>query len=58
MAADPIVQYMTKQQLEKAINQARKEMQDAAKKLDFMQAAAFRDELLKLEEILKEKHPN
>lgn len=58
MAADPIVQYMTKQQLEKAINQARKEMQDAAKKLDFMQAAAFRDELLKLEEILKEKYPN
>ena len=58
MAADPIVQYMTKQQLEKAINQARKEMQDAAKKLDFMQAAAFRDELLKLEEILKGKYPN
>ena len=58
IAADPIVQYMTKPQLEKAINQARKEMQGAAKKLDFMQAAAFRDELLKLEDILKEKYPN
>ena len=58
IAADPIVQYMTKPQLEKAINQARKEMQEAAKKLDFMQAAAFRDELLKLEDILKEKYPN
>ena len=58
IATDPIVQYMTKPQLEKAINQARKEMQEAAKKLDFMQAAAFRDELLKLEDILKEKYPN
>lgn len=58
LAADPIVQYMTKQQLEKAINQARREMQESAKKLDFMQAAAFRDELLKLEEIMKEKYPN
>ena len=58
IAADPIVQYMTKPQLEKAINQARKEMQEAAKKLDFMQAAAFRDELLKLDDILKEKYPN
>ena len=57
LAADPIVQYMTKQQLEKAINQARREMQESAKKLDFMQAAAFRDELLKLEEIMKEKYP-
>lgn len=54
-AADPVVQYMTKDQLQKSIEQTRKLMQEAAKKLDFIEAAQYRDELLKLEEPLKEK---
>ena len=53
-AADPVVQYMTKGQLQKSIEQTRKLMQEAAKKLDFIEAAQYRDELLKLEELLKE----
>lgn len=54
-AADPIVQYMSKEQLQKSINRSRKLMQEAAKKLDFIEAAQYRDELLRLEEQLKEK---
>lgn len=55
IAADPIVQYMTKPQMEKAIERTRKLMQEAAKKLAFIEAAQYRDELLKLEDILKER---
>lgn len=54
-AADPIVQYMSKDQLQKSINRTRKLMQEAAKKLDFIEAAQYRDELLRLEDVLKEK---
>ncbi len=54
-AADPIVQYMSKEQLQKSINRTRKQMQEAAKKLDFIEAAQYRDELLRLEEMLKAK---
>ena len=54
-AADPIVQYMSKEQLQKSINRTRKLMQEAAKKLDFIEAAQYRDELLKLEDLLKDK---
>lgn len=57
MAADPVVQYMSKVQLEKSIEQTRKLMREAAKKLEFIEAAQYRDELLKLEDILKEKWP-
>ena len=55
IAADPIVQYMTKPQMEKAIERTRKQMQEAAKKLEFIEAAQYRDELLRLEDILKER---
>ncbi len=54
-AADPIVQYMSKEQLQKSINRTRKLMQEAAKKLDFIEAAQYRDELIRLENLLKEK---
>ncbi len=47
--------YMSVPQLEKAIKQMRKRMQEAAKKLDFIEAAQYRDEIIKLEERLKEK---
>ncbi|KAA6325530.1 UvrABC system protein B [termite gut metagenome] len=55
IAADPIVQYMSKAQLEKSIERTRRLMRDAAKKMEFIEAAQHRDELLKLEELLKEK---
>ena len=55
IAADPVVQYMNKSQMEKSIERTRKLMQQAAKKLEFIEAAQYRDELLKLEDLLKEK---
>lgn len=55
LAADPVVQYMSKQQLEKAIEQTRKKMQQAAKDLDFLMAAHHRDEMFALQEVLKTK---
>ncbi|KAA6306702.1 hypothetical protein EZS27_041636, partial [termite gut metagenome] len=55
LAADPIVQYMSKAQLEKSIERTRRLMRDAAKKMEFIEAAQYRDELLKLEELLREK---
>ena len=54
-AADPIVQYMTKPQMEKTIERTRKLMQEAAKKLEFIEAAQYRDELLKLEDMMTER---
>ena len=55
LAADPVVQYMNKVQLEKAIERTKKQMMEAAKNLDFLEAAQFRDELIKLEDLLKAK---
>lgn len=55
IAADPVVQYMTKPALEKAIAKTKKAMQEAAKKLEFLEAAQLRDELIKLEDLLKNK---
>jgi excinuclease ABC subunit B len=46
---------MTKPQMEKAIERTRKQMQEAAKKLEFIEAAQYRDELLRLEDMLKER---
>ncbi|MGN0049530.1 MAG: excinuclease ABC subunit UvrB [Bacteroides sp.] len=54
-AADPIVRYMSREQLQKSIERARKLMQEAAKRLDFIEAAQYRDEILKMEELLQEK---
>jgi len=55
IAADPVVQYMTRAALEKAITKTKKTMQDAAKRLEFLEAAQLRDELIKLEDLLKAK---
>ena len=55
IAADPVVQYMSKEGLEKSIAKTKKSMQKSAKELDFLQAAQFRDEMYKLEKLLKEK---
>lgn len=56
VAADPVVRYMTKDELKKNIEHTRKLMYDAAKATDFLIAAQYRDELLKLEELYKEKY--
>ncbi len=53
VAADPVVQYMSRADIEKSIKNARRRMEEAAKKLDFIEAAQWRDEMLQLEELLK-----
>ena len=55
IAADPAVQQMNAADLQKLIDKTKKAMQSAAKKMEFIEAAQYRDELLKLEEILKGK---
>ncbi|HNI44529.1 MAG TPA: UvrB/UvrC motif-containing protein, partial [Chitinophagales bacterium] len=55
LAADPVVQYMSKAQLEKAIEAAKKDMQKAAKALDFIEAARLRDEMYALQQVFKDK---
>lgn len=55
LVADPVVQYMNRSQLEKTIERTKKQMAEAAKKLDFIEAAQFRDELVKLQELLETK---
>lgn len=52
LAADPVVKSMTPQALEKAIEHTRRLMEKAAKDLNFIEAAQYRDELLKLEKQL------
>jgi excinuclease ABC subunit B len=49
IAADPVIAYMNLEQLEKTIAYTRKEMEKAAKELDFIEAARLRDELYALE---------
>lgn len=56
-AADPIVAYMSKDQLQKSIQKTKKSMEKAAKEMDFMEAARLRDELFSLEKLLEEKFP-
>jgi excinuclease ABC subunit B len=55
VAADPVVQYMGREALEKAIEKTKKTMQKAAKELDFIEAARLRDEMYALQELLKKK---
>ncbi len=55
LVADPIVQYMSRAQLEKAIEKTKKQMTEAAKKLEFLEAAQYRDELIKLQDLLSTK---
>jgi len=46
---------MSKEGLEKAIDKAKKQMEKAAKELDFIEAARFRDEMFALQELLTSK---
>jgi excinuclease ABC subunit B len=53
IAADPVVQYMPKEELEKLADKTRKEMEKAAKDLDFIEAARLRDEWYALKDLMK-----
>ena len=55
VAADPVVQYMTKRQLQKAIEKTKKSMLTASKNMDFLEAAQLRNELFKLQELANQK---
>ncbi len=54
-AADPVIQYMTREQLEKSIAETTRQMKAAAKELDFLQAAQYRDEIVRLQKQLELK---
>ena len=55
MVADPIVERMTRPQLEKSIAETTRLMKEAAKNLDFLQAAQYRDEIIRLQKELELK---
>jgi len=55
IAADPVIRYMNREALEKAIEKTRKNMEKAASELDFIEAARFRDEISDLQKLLKSK---
>ncbi len=55
IAADPVVAYMTQEQIKKAIDKTKKQMEQAAGKMDFMEAARLRDEMYELEKLLKKR---
>lgn len=54
-AADPIVKRMSRKQLEKSIADTTELMKEAAKQLDFLQAAQYRDEIVRLQSLLDEE---
>lgn len=55
LAADPVMAYLTKDELVKMVDQTRKAMEKAAKELEFMEAARLRDEYLALQKMLNDK---
>ncbi len=56
IAADPVIQYMSKEALEKAIEKSRSFMEKAASELNFVEAARFRDEMADLQKLLHSKN--
>lgn len=54
MVADPVVEYLSADKLQKLIQETRKKMEKAARELDFMEAARLRDEMFLYEERLKD----
>jgi excinuclease ABC subunit B len=53
LAADPVVMYMNKDQLQKTIQQTRRSMEKSAKELNFPEAARLRDEMQELQKLLE-----
>ncbi|MBE6304401.1 MAG: excinuclease ABC subunit UvrB [Bacteroidales bacterium] len=58
IAADPVVRYMTPDAMRKNIEKLKQQMMQAAKKMDFLEAARLRDEMLMMEDALKDKEVN
>ncbi|HPF94252.1 MAG TPA: helicase-related protein, partial [Tenuifilaceae bacterium] len=56
IAADPVVQHMSTVALQKAMDKAKKAMEAAAKQLDFIEAARYRDEMIALQELANSKN--
>lgn len=52
IAADPVISYMSKEEMQRAITRLRTDMVEAAKQMEFIEAARLRDEILKMEELL------
>lgn len=57
-AADPVLEYMSKSELEKRLELVRRDMISAAKRTDFIEAARLRDELIQLQELVDKKEPD
>jgi excinuclease ABC subunit B len=55
LAADPVIQYMSKDELKKQITKIKTAMLKAAKEMDFMEAARLRDEMYALEKLMEDK---
>ena len=55
LAADPVVAYLNKEELQKMVERTKKAMEKAAKELDFMEAARLRDEYLAVQKMMDEK---
>ena len=58
VAADPVIQYMGKEELQKQIDQRQRDMEAAAKELNFIEAARIRDEIASLINLIKKKNNN
>ena len=55
LAADPVVQYMSTSDMRKNIDKLKQQMMAAAKKMDFLEAARLRDEMIKMQDLLERK---
>ncbi len=55
LAADPVIAYLSKEELMKMMDQTRKAMEKAAKELEFMEAARLRDEYLAIQKLIENK---
>jgi excinuclease ABC subunit B len=55
IAADPVMQYLSEKDLKKAVDNVRKKMDKAAKEMDFLEAAKYRDEMFSLEKLYDER---
>lgn len=53
LAADPVVPYMSKAEMQRAVTKMRSEMVTAAKRMEFMEAARLRDEIIKMEALIE-----
>lgn len=55
LAAEPVIKYMSKEQIQKSIAKTKKAMETASKNLDFIEAARLRDEMFELQKMMKDK---